>query len=160
MGILDEIGQEQVKSALAGSMLDGVEQLKTMVKIEQFGLYSNISFIVLAFIVGGWILPFAPLVAPFTFNGTLSGAGGKLSEKARKNLWLIAYARGLQTAPALWFLLIIPCWFMGFNLNGVGGISVIIVAVIFAFMIYRNVSVSRSYKKLIKIMREQQSNIV
>lgn len=160
MGILDEIEQETVLSTVADSMLDGMDQLKTMVKIERFGLYSNISFIVLAFIAGGWILPFAPVVAPFTFIGTLSGAGGKLTNEARKKLWLIAYARGLQTAPILMIMLMITCWFLGFNLNHTAGdIGIFGTAGIMLFMIYRNIRAGSTYKKLIKMMREQQANI-
>ncbi|OCX69496.1 hypothetical protein A6M27_11425 [Acidithiobacillus thiooxidans] len=160
MGILDEIEQEQVKNTLAGSMLDGMEQLKTMVKIERFGLYSNIGFIILAFIIGGWILPFAPVVAPFTFIGTLSGAGGKLTNEARKKLWIIVYAKGLQTASVLMVALMITCWFLGFNLNHTAGdIGAFGTAGILLFMIYRNVSVGKNFKKLIKIMQEQHSNI-
>lgn len=155
MGILDEIESENVKSTVAGSMLDGVEQLKTMVKIERFGLYSNIGFIILAFVAGGWVLPFAPVVAPFTFNGTLSGAGGKLSAKARKNLWLISYARGLQTASILMIALMITCWLLGFNVNHTAGdIGIFGTAGIMLFMIYRNIRAGSTYKKLIKIMRE------
>lgn len=161
MGILDEIENETVLSTVAGSMLDGVDQLKTMVKIERFWLYSNIGFIILAFIIGGWILPFAPVVAPFTFNGTLSGAGGKLTDQARKKLWLIAYARGLQTSLILMVALMITCWFLGFNLNhSAGDIGAFGTAAIMAFMIYRNIRAGANYKRLIKMMLEQRKNIV